>query len=240
VIDWTASGKVAKVDLDNMQVLDTTRYDFMPHGSAVSPDGQYIYFTATAGNFLYKQNIQTGDMDFVKLNPSDPPGIQPSSVYNPHEIFFLPDGSKYYVTCQNEHTVRVFDAADNYLTTIPISGSTLELAYAPSRNLLFVTSWDANQFPNTVGAVGVINTVTNSLQSYVNVGTQPHGIAVDESHGVVYVANRNIDVTGPLPHHTSVCGGRNGNVVFIDLNSLQLTGKRIEVSVDPYSIGVRE
>ncbi|MCD6069410.1 MAG: hypothetical protein K0S33_4236 [Bacteroidetes bacterium] len=240
VIDWTASGKVAQVDLEHMELDTVLVYPNMPHGSAVSPNGQYMYFTATTGNYLYKQNIASGEIDdLISLSNSESPG--PSNVYNPHEILFSPDGSKYYVTCQSEHTVRVFNAAtDMWIATIPISGSTLEMSLAPSKNLLFVTSWDASQFANTVGAVAVINTTTNTVQTYVNVGTQPHGIAVDEQRGVVYVANRNIDVTGPLPHHTSVCGGRNGNVVFIDLNTLQLTGKRIEVSVDPYSIGLKE
>lgn len=240
VIDWTASGKVAACDLDNMTVTDTTRYNFMPHGSAVSPNGQFVYFTATSGNFIYKKEIATGNVDFVALNSSETPG-QPSNIYNPHEILFSPDGSKYYVTCQNEKTVRVFDATtDNNIVSIPISGSALEMSLAPSKNLLFVTSWDASQFANTLGAVAVINTTTNTLQGYINVGTQPHGIAVDEQKGVVYVANRNIDVTGPLPHHSSACGGRNGYITFIDLNTLLLTGKNVEVSVDPYSIGLKD
>ncbi|MDP2387386.1 MAG: hypothetical protein Q8M29_13505 [Bacteroidota bacterium] len=240
VVDWTSSGKIASCDLDNMTVTDTTRYNFMPHGSSVTPNGQYVYFTATTGNFIYKKEISTGNIDFVSLNSSESPGL-PSNTYNPHEILFAPDGSKYYVTCQNEKTVRVFDAAtDNNIATIPINGSALEMSLAPSKNLLFVTSWDASQFSNTIGAVAIINTSTNSLQGYVNVGTQPHGIAVDEQKGVVYVANRNIDVTGPLPHHSSVCGGRNGYITFIDLNTLLLTGKKIEVSVDPYSIGLKD
>jgi YVTN family beta-propeller protein len=242
VVDWTSNGKFVKVNLDSMQLVWSYVYQYMPHGSAVSPDGQNVYFTSTTGNCLYKKPVAANDnsVDFVFLNPADQTP-QSNNVYNAHEILFLPDGSKYYVTCQNEHTVRVFDAATDQCTAvIPINGSTLEMAYSPSKNLLFVTSWDANQFPNTVGAVAVINVATNTVQSYINAGTQPHGIAVDEARGVVYVANRNVDASGPLPHHTSVCGGRNGNVVFIDLNSLQLTGRRIEVSVDPYSIGVKE
>lgn len=241
VIDWTSSGKVATVDLDNMQVLDTTRYNFAPHGSAVSPNGQFLYFTATGGNFIYKKEIATGNMDFVALNPAESPG-QPSNLYNPHEILFNSDGSKYFVTCQTEGTVRIFDAAtDVCISVVSMGGSALEMSYSSSKHLLFVTSWDATQFTNVIGAVAVINETTNALHStpFINVGTQPHGIAVDEARGVIYVANRNIDVSGPLPHHSSVCGGRNGNVVFVDLNTLQVTGKSIEVGVDPYAIGVR-
>lgn len=239
VIDWTSSGKVATCDLENMVVTDTTRYNFMPHGSAVSPNGQFLYFTATSGNFLYKKDLSNNNIDFIGLNNAETPGL-PSNIYNPHEIIFSADGTKYYVTCQNEKTVRVFNAiTDNCIATIPISGSALEMSLVPSKNLLFVTSWDANQFPGVVGAVAVINTTTNTLQGYINTGTEPHGISVDEEKGVVYVAHRNISSTGPLPHHSSVCGGKNGYLSFIDLNTLTVLGKRIEVSVDPYSIALR-
>ncbi len=240
VIDWSSSGKVAECDLINMRVIDTTRYNFYPHGSAISPNGQYLYFTATTGNFLYKKNLANGNIDFIPLISNDVPGL-PSSVYNPHEILFSNDGTRFYVSCQNEKTIRVFNAqTDDCIATIPINGSTLEMSLAPSSNLLFVSSWDANQFAGTVGAVAVINTTTNTLIKYINTGTEPHGIAVDEKNKKVYVANRNINSSGPLPHHTSICGGRNGYVSFIDLNTLEITGNRIEVSVDPYSVSLKE
>jgi DNA-binding beta-propeller fold protein YncE len=239
VVDWSSSGKVAECDLENMRVIDTTRYNFYPHGSAVSTNGQFLYFTATTGNFIYKKNLTNGNIDFIPLSNNDVPGL-PSSIYNPHEILFSEDGLKYYVSCQNEKTIRVFNSqTDECIAVIPINGSTLEMSLSPTTNLLFVTSWDSNQFTETVGAVAVINTNTNSLIKYINSGTEPHGIAVDEKNKKVYVANRNINSSGPLPHHTSICGGRNGYVSFIDLTSLELVGKRIELSVDPYSISIK-
>ncbi|MFM7729348.1 MAG: hypothetical protein ACKO7B_21800, partial [Flavobacteriales bacterium] len=51
---------------------------------------------------------------------------------------------------------------------------------------------------------------------------QPHGIAVDDDHELVYVANLNIDSNGPAPHHVSDCGGRNGYVTCINQQTLQL------------------
>jgi len=68
----------------------------------------------------------------------------------------------------------------------------------------------------------------------------PHGIAVDEANGLVYVASRNILSSGPPPHHSSGCGGRNGFINFIDINSFTLKSKRIEVSSDPYSVALRK
>ena len=66
--------------------------------------------------------------------------------------------------------------------------------------------------PGTRGSVTVINYKT--YQKIKNIKTnmaEPHGIAVDDASGLVYVANRNI--TGPIPHHTTSCGGKIGGIV---------------------------
>ena len=68
---------------------------------------------------------------------------------------------------------------------------------------------------------------------------EPHGIGMDEEHGFVYVANRNISGSS-VPHHSSSCVGINGFISFIDLNTLEvIPNKKVEVAVDPYSVSVR-
>jgi hypothetical protein len=59
-------------------------------------------------------------------------------------------------------------------------------------------------------------------------------MAINDNSNEVIVANRNQTSDGPAPHHSSDCLGRNGNLVSIDENTLQLKKKKIEVSVDPY------
>jgi hypothetical protein len=63
---------------------------------------------------------------------------------------------------------------------------------------------------------------------------------------LVVVANRNFATDGPSPHHASTCGGRNGYVSFINVNTLNMVTvsgsssvKKIETSVDPYSAAIR-
>ena len=73
---------------------------------------------------------------------------------------------------------------------------------------------------------------------------QPHGVFVDDDGGYVYVTNRNVDPSGPAPHHVSTCGGRNGFMKIIKLNADPnamdfIPGYRTEVSVDPYSVAGR-
>jgi hypothetical protein len=54
------------------------------------------------------------------------------------------------------------------------------------------------------------------------------------------VYSRNVNPSGPAPHHSSSCAGRNGYYQVFDLNTLNLkTNKRFETIVDPYSADTR-
>ena len=122
-----------------------------------------------------------------------------------------PNRKKFYVTNQGCDVVTVFDAA-----------TLLQMRYIP------------------VGSVTVINYKTLTKRTNIK-GTniaEPHGIGVDDERGLVYVANRNL--SGPLPHHSTSCGGRVGFISFIDINTLELLSHKVEVAKDPYSIAVRK
>jgi DNA-binding beta-propeller fold protein YncE len=99
---------------------------------------------------------------------------------------------------------------------------------------------DTATYPGQRGSVYVVNWQTNTLVGHVYSGYQPHGLVVDDDAGVVMIANRNVAAGGPAPHHATNCGGKNGYVTFIDMNTQQLVpGRRIEVAVDPYACGYR-
>ena len=108
------------------------------------------------------------------------------------------------------------------------------MEFVKSKPYLFVTCPDGN-------AVSIINYQDTLLVKSILVGEEPHGISADEKRGLVYVSNRNTGTDGPAPHHISSCGGRNGYLVAIDLNTLELVpGFKFELSVDPYSLRVRK
>ncbi len=245
-VEWAPlpGGKVVKCDLTTMAVTDSIHLADSPHGCCVSPDGKNLFITATGGNYLYKINVDSlskpGTYDQVAFQISGP---QTSILYNPHEIVFSPDGTKYYVSCAGNNNagdlaVKVFDAlTDNLITSIALKSGGYEMSISATKNLLFVTSYDGT-YMGMQGRVAVIDLVTNTLKTEIATGTQPHGIAVDDAAGLVYVINRNLSSTSP-PHHTSVCGGVNGTLVFIDLNSLSVLDKVIVLSRDPYSLNIR-
>jgi YVTN family beta-propeller protein len=233
-VDFSSTGRVAYIDLVNMQlglIYSDPGFFTSPHGSAVNPAGNTLLVTQQVGNKIYKWDVTNPmmpDYEEIIINTASPTA-------DAHEVAYSPDGSKYFITCQGRDEVRVFDAAtDNFITAIPTASFPLEMSFSTSTNYLFVTCENAN-------AVTVINYNTLSFVKNITVGFQPHGIAVDDVKKHVYVANRNTPSSGgPPPHHTSSCGGRNGYLTIIDMNTLNLVpGFKMELSVDPYSVTVR-
>jgi DNA-binding beta-propeller fold protein YncE len=121
---------------------------------------------------------------------------------------------------------------------IPVGTFPQEIKYSEVMQMYYVSCLYDASLPGAYGSVCRIDpngyTVTK-----VKCGYEPHGIAVDERKKLLYVVSRNIDVAGPLPHHTSQCAGRNGFVNFIDLNNFTVQGKKYELSVDPYYVAAQ-
>ncbi len=252
VIDWSTSINcdIAEVDLNNLTVTHHVGFNG-PHGSCISPDGQYLYASQqNSSNQLYKILLSDFDNNIGQVNLYS--GGAPSAYLNSHQITFAPspNDSTYYVTCQGSSEVRVMKCnptgSDTFITAIAVGENPSEMDVSSTKNLLFVTcETDNTSFPGKTGSVAVIDMTTNTLVTTIYTGHQPHGIAVDDTKNIVYVANRNRTTGGPPPHHSSVCGGRNGYLTFIDMNTLSLvktkTGadKKVEVAVDPYEIAIR-
>jgi DNA-binding beta-propeller fold protein YncE len=240
-------GYISRVNLTNMTLIDTTLgIATTMHGSMLNASNSLLYTTCSFGNFIVKLNpndfstyqYQTLDGSTLPITSSD---------LDPHDIIMAPDGSKYFVSCQHSAEVRIMQPRplgqrDSLLHVVSLPANSLpqEFGLSPSRNMIFVTcTEDVVSFPGNRGSVYAID-LNTFIATPIFVGFQPHGIAVDDANGLVYVANRNVNPTGPAPHHTTVCGGRNGYVTIIDMNTLKiLPNKKIELASDPYSVAVR-
>ena len=239
-VDWSSNGDIAEVDLNSFSVTHNSGFNF-PHGSALDPAGDALYITQqNSSSKIYK--IPVNDFSaFTEINLFAAP---PASFLNAHELFFY--GTKYFVTCQGTSEVRIFQqGTDQLLAIVPVGAMPSEMSASADNNYLFVSCpEDVSSFPGKRGAVWVIDINTNSFIKSIYTGHQPHGIAVDDTKNLVYVANRNATSDGPAPHHMGACGGRNGYITFIDMSTLTLIkdgtrDKKVEVSVDPYSLAVR-
>jgi len=235
-VAWAINGHIAAVDVEQMKLIRNYGGYTQAHGVALNAANDMIYVTAQFGNYIYKLDTAFNNVWQISLNGLPPNG---ASSLDPHELLLSPDKTKFFVTCQNSNEVRVLDIASETVThVIPTGTYPLEMAIHLPTNRLFVTcEYDTNAGAN--GSVEVINMSTYSTQN-IKVGFLPHGLAVDESKKVLYVASRNIFSNGPAPHHTAMCAGRNGFINFIDVNTLQILKKKTEVSVDPYGIAYRK
>jgi DNA-binding beta-propeller fold protein YncE len=231
------AGKIVHVNLETMTMNSSFDNLFSPHGTYFMHTQNVLYVTAQYGNFIYKFNFGT-DTSYVNINN---PGVvllqtgvpfNPNSSIDAHEIIFTPDESKYFVTCQKSNEVRIFSASDVLLDSISVGSFPQEMAVSAARNLLFVTcqedSVSASVQPGEKGSVFVYNYASNAPVN-ISVGSsagftrvyQPHGIAVDDASGKVYVASLNYSTSGPAPHHSTGGIERNGFVSLIDMNTME-------------------
>jgi DNA-binding beta-propeller fold protein YncE len=237
------NAKISRVNLNTLTV--NTQFGFSyPHGSALNSTNDTLYVTEqTNSSKLYKIPVD----DFSGYSEINLYNTPPAKALNSHELRFTPDGNTYFVTCQGTSEVRAFETGtDALLAVIPVGAMPSELSFSQTTDQLFVTCMeDTLTFPGKRGSVAIINYKTRLLEKLIYTGHQPHGIEVDDEHKLVYVINRNATTDGPAPHHTGECKGRNGNVSFIDLNTLEMITsngsslKKIEISVDPYSVAIR-
>lgn len=249
VCDFSTQGNVAYVDLESEQLI--ANYGGLgfnsPHGLALSNDNKYLYVARQVGNHLYKVNItdpMDPEVETVQLEPGQMPGQLPA--YNPHEIIFIPDGTKYFVSCEGTNEIRIFNAVnDTLIDILQVGEFPQEMAVSTTTDYLLVTNMEdkSGTVPRPSGgkgSVAIINYQTNTLVTHVYSGYEPHGIAIDEENKYAYVANRNTKSDGPAPHHSTECVGRNGYITMIDLNSLSMKPNyKHELTVDPYSVAVR-
>ncbi len=239
-ISWQLSSRLAVVNLENMTLkANMGGGNFTQgHGVTLNKNNDTLYITNQYGNYIYK--IDTALNGFNEVIIDHNPGLITNSLIDPHEIMFSPDGSKYFITCQATGEVRVMSThGDHLLQVINVGSNSFpqEMVKSVAKNKLYVSCSEGVTGNNTRGSVAVIDMTSLSVSTYP-VGYQPHGIALDETNGYVIVASRNIASTGPVPHHTSVCG-RNGFVNYFDINTMQLLNKKTEVASDPYSVSMR-
>lgn len=226
--DWSEDGRIAYVDLETLsfiQYYEGTNLFSFPYNITANTDFTTLYVTTGYGNSIYKIDVS---------NPYDPhidqivlaPGQQPSSIpgtFDPVEVDFSSDQSKYFVTCYSSYEVRVFNVLnDSLLNVIKVSAYPTEMTLSQSHPYLFVTN--APDPCHEAECKSSLNVINYSDLSFIKVFTsglfQPHGTAIDDSNGYLLVANRNLTTDGPAPHHHSECGGRNGFLLALDLNTL--------------------
>lgn len=236
------------IDLEQNKVIGPTYiFDQDARGPTLHPIKKQIYLSQHRGNSLavwgYDDQgklFKNDSLDLIQGYPSTT-----NLEILPFEIQFLPDGSKYFVSCPGSEEIRVLDGlTDSLLEVISLPSGPSRMAYAEPSGRLFVScmedlkSWSGD--PTKRGSVIVIDVSSHQIEKVIYSGFQPYAISADEDNGVLVVANRNTDITGPVPHHATYCEGRNGYVSLIDLNSLEVVPDfKVEILADPSTVAHR-
>ncbi len=236
-VAWTSNGKIISVDLEKMQVINAMYGLYFPHGTALSKNNDTLYLTAQTGNFFMK--VDTALTNVIQI-PIDNSGIvNYSSSLDIHDVFVSPNGNKLYFTCQKSNEVREFDLNTNTTTQIiPVGNFPQAMSYSSTYNTLYVSCPLDSSSSTTKGSIVAIS-LNNYATQKIYVGSEPHGICVDEKNHVLYVPNRNMVGQGVPPHHSSVCTGKNGFLTVLNIPSLEIKKSYIELSVDTYFAKVK-
>ncbi|HEY4800896.1 MAG TPA: YncE family protein [Bacteroidia bacterium] len=243
IADWEANGRIAIVDLTTMTLKMMYQGSSLlqyPHG--VGFKNNWLYVTALPGNFFYKINVTDINNPVfyqIPMQPGEAPSTNPK--YNGHAIHFSDDGSEFDISCELSNEVRFFKTAnDSLIATVPVGKKPQHPHYSGTMPYVFVTCMDDDvTFPGKIGSVYVINTQSHTVVKSIFTGWQPHGIMIDDADSKVFVLNRNVTPSGPAPHHSSACGGRNGYMTAIDMTKLTLVPYfKPELGNDPYFMGM--
>lgn len=244
-VDNNNPGKVVYADLEKMQLLAT--YTFggkfrYPSGIAINEEFKTIYVGNTTGNYIYTIDITDPMNPAIKELPIDGgTEILYHSTLNPGELI-TDNKSNCVVACAGSGELKIINMkTDKVVQSIQLGAAPFFMDYSVVAHQLLVTCpQDEHTFPGNKGSVAVVNMDNYAVIKRINSGYQPFGIAVDDRRGMVAVVNANLSPNGNKPHHSTNCGGRNGNVSFIDLQTMELVpGLRSEVAVFPYGAAAR-
>lgn len=139
LIDFNG-GKIAIVNLTTMSVSNLPGLNF-PHGVSLNNAGDTLYVSEQLGSSLTKFPVN----DLLNNETvSMVQNIPASGALQIHEIAFTPDGTKYFITCQNTNEVRaVLTSNDSVVASISVPEFPQEMAFTENFPYLFVSCMEA-------------------------------------------------------------------------------------------------
>lgn len=227
------------INTEDMSIARTLRTGIANlHGITATRGFDTFFVTVQYGNAVYKL-YPDNSFKFIRIDNN--PLTFSAQTRDPHEILMAPDYSKYFLSCEASNEIRVMDpSADTLIAAIPVPTKPQEMAISKVKPYLFVSCIEANStIPGAYGAVAVINYNTLKLEKIIYGDFwQPHGVAVDDRNGLLYVGSTN--QTGPSVGHNHTSGGKHGWYTIYDIGTLQAINTiQYETLVLPYSIDTR-
>jgi YVTN family beta-propeller protein len=217
---------IRKFNTATMQVTDTLSDIRMTatHGIVISSDGQYIYTTASHGEWVFK--ISTAELEIeyaVPMSPQVPPNGNGTGLIRPFDKKLSPDGNYLFVCCigpantTDNGVVKVYKSSDlQFVRDIEVGRSPLLLSFTPDGQQLWVCNRNSN-------SVSVIDVATQTvIRTIPNVGLQPHGIVFSPDGQYAFISNESLEgFNGHHPLVSSTSIGVNSIIRTSDYTVLQ-------------------
>ncbi|MCX8080994.1 MAG: hypothetical protein N3F09_07150 [Bacteroidia bacterium] len=234
-VAWTSLGAVSAVDLEKHKLLHYYPALPEPHGICLNKTEDTLIITAEKGNFISLLDTSFQFKYDISLQPGFPPSI--NNQINIHEASLNPlNKDEVWLTCQQSDDIRIFNLKTHTLQIIPVSDYPQTFSWSNITGKCYVSSpYDNTTFPGQQGCLSIVDGQTKQVQKVHHV-PQGHGIFVSDKSKKIFSASRNIGGAAYPPHHTTNCTGKNGYLTWFDLLTLQPSGKKVELSVDPYFI----
>lgn len=169
------SNSVTVIDVPSSLAISAIPVGGGPTAVAISPDGKQVYVS----------NNHTNDVSVIDTATSTVTATIPVQT-QPFGLAVTPDGTAVYVANAGSNSVSVIDRSSQTVTaTIPVQTNPIGVAMALTSDgtFAYVTNFSSNSV--SVMAVGA----TPSVVQTIEVGSEPHLLAVAPNNRFAYVPN---------------------------------------------------
>jgi YVTN family beta-propeller protein len=160
------AGCLSIIDTASHAVVETVAVGACPETVTASPDGAYLYITHYDTCSVTAVNLTTGNVTAVGLRDA------------PLAVAFTPDSGHAYVC--NARSLTVIDTTANDANDIDTGHLPRGLQLSPDGKRAYVTNFGD-------GTLSVVDTITNSVATTVDVPGHPDAVAVSPDGERIYV-----------------------------------------------------
>jgi YVTN family beta-propeller protein len=161
-------GWLTIIDTGSHAAINTIAVGACPETITVSPDGEYLYITHYGTCSVSAVNPTTGNSTALVLRDA------------PLAVVFAPDSGHAYV--RNAHSLTVIDTVTNDADDIYTGELPRGLQLSPDGKLLYVSNFGD-------GTLSVVDTITGSVATTVDVRGYPEAVAVSPDGERIYVGD---------------------------------------------------
>jgi YVTN family beta-propeller protein len=160
------AGRLTMIDTASHAVVETVAVGACPETVTASPDGAYLYITHYDTCSVSAVNLTTGNVTAVTLRDA------------PLAVVFTPDTGHAYVC--NMRSLTVIDTTTNDADDIDTGDLPRGLQLSPDGKRAYITNFGDR-------TLSVIDTITNSVVTTVDVPGYPEAVAVSPDGERIYV-----------------------------------------------------